>query len=136
MGTWEIEAFDNDDASDWIAGLHSQADLSYIESAFDHVLDIGTNYLEVSECQQAIAAAEVVARLQGNWGIRNAQTRLMDEWVVGLGLTPPPSLANKARQAVRRVKTEQSELLELWSETQDLDAWKQSLAELESRITD
>ena len=46
----------------------------------------------------AIAAAEVIARLLGNWGERNSYTETVDAWVERVRLRPSPELVERARQ--------------------------------------
>ena len=83
---------------------------------------------------EALAAAETVARLQGHWGVRNSYTANVDAWVEKTGLSPSPALARKAHAAIDRVLAETSEIVELWEESGDLDEWKRVVDELRSRI--
>lgn len=134
MGAWSTDSFGNDTACDWAYGLEGTSDLSLVENTIEDVLGTGGEYLEAPEAEEAIAAAEVVARLQGNWGVRNAYTEPADAWVEQIKLTPPAELAQKARAAIDRILTEPSELKELWEESDESDAWKESVTELKSRI--
>ena len=134
MGTWGTGAFDNDTAADWAWTLAEQDDLSLVEAALDAVLAAGEAYLEAPEAEEALAAAEVVARLRGRWGERNAYTEPVDGWVQAHALVPPPALLDKARRAIDRVRTPPSELLALWEETgDDLAAWQAALDDLAAR---
>ncbi len=74
MGAWDYTTFGNDDACDWGGDLRSHDDLSFIEDTLDRVIGAGEEYLEAPESCEAVAAAEVIARLQGHFGIRNAYT--------------------------------------------------------------
>jgi Domain of unknown function (DUF4259) len=134
MGAWDHTTFGNDDACDWGGDLRSHEELSFIEETLDTVIDSGENYLEAPESSQAIAAAEVVARLQGHFGIRNPYTEPVDKWVAAHPLIVPASLARKAQAALDRILTRPSELLELWEESHDFDSWKETITELKSRI--
>ncbi len=49
-------------------------------------------------------------------------------------MAPPDSLREKARRSVARIMEEPSELLELWMESDESDAWKKSANELMSRL--
>ena len=42
---------------------------------------VGEGYLDVDAACEGLAACEVVARLKGNWGARNAYTETVDKWV-------------------------------------------------------
>ncbi len=134
MGTWDIDAFGNDTACDWGYSLEDTNDLLLVESAVERVLATGSDYLEVPDAEEALAAVEVIARLQGNWGIRNAYTETVDAWVERNQLTPPAELVQKAHAAIDRIQQSPSELLELWAESEMVDEWKQSLLDLKARV--
>ena len=134
MGAWSHESFGNDDACDWAAQLEEANDLAFVESALDAVLNVGGEYLEAPVASEAIAAAEVVARLQGNFGIRDPYSESVDAWVERVKIRPPASLASKAHRALDRILSEPSELLELWQETEEAGAWEASVKGLKGRI--
>jgi hypothetical protein len=134
MGAWDHTTFGNDDACDWGGDLRSCEDTSFVEETLDTVLKSGDEFLEAPESSEAIAAAEVVARFQGHFGIRNAYTESVDKWVVAHPLTVPPGLALKAHAALDRILTRPSELLELWEESDDFESWKDTITELKGRI--
>jgi hypothetical protein len=134
MGAWGTGIFDNDTACDWAYDLKETSDLSLIESALDKVLKAGAEYLNASDAEKALAAAETVARLKGNWGIRDSYTEKMDEWVETTRLTPPQALVEKALRGVERALSGPSELLELWSEGEDFTVWEESVKDLIRRL--
>jgi hypothetical protein len=134
MGGWGTGIFDNDTACDWAYGLKETNDLSLIESALDKVLKVGAEYLDAREAEEALAAAETVARLKGNWGIRDSYTEKMDEWVETTRLTPPQALIEKALKAIERTLSGPSELLELWGEVEGFIAWEESVKDLSRRL--
>ena len=137
MGTWDADSFGNDTACDWTYGLEKVKDLRYVEQTLDQVLACGSNQsvpAEVAQC--AVAAAEVVARLKGNWGIENSYSETVDEWVRARRLTPPPALVAKAVAALERIVVEPSELLNLWTEGgEDSNGWVDTVAELKARVS-
>jgi hypothetical protein len=134
MGAWGTGIFDNDTACDWAYELEGAEGLSFIEQTLDRVLDTGSEYLEADEAEEALAAADVIARLQGNWGTRNAYTEEVDTWVERTKLIPSTDLVAKAVSAIERIISPPSELLELWEESSNGSAWKQELKKLESRL--
>jgi|SRR5262245_10113782 len=134
MGAWGTGSFDNDTACDWAYDLKDTSDLSLIESALDKVLIVGAEYLDASEAEKALAAAEAVARLKGNWGIRDSYTETMDRWVETTRLTPPQALVEKALRGIERALSGPSELLELWGETDEFIAWEESVKDLSKRL--
>ena len=58
-------------------------------------------------------ACEVLARLQGRWGLRNAYRQDLDAWVLSHPIQPSADLIRKAALAIDRILAEQSELAEL-----------------------
>jgi len=134
MGTWAVDAFGNDDALDWSYELEKFNDLSLVESTFDKIFTTGSDYLDVTDAVYALVAVEVVARMQGNWGERNSYSETVDKWVEKVDLKPSIELAQKAHKAIERILAQQSELAELWQESDENDAWHASVQELKSRV--
>lgn len=134
MGAWGTGIFDNDTACDWAYALEGQSDLGVIERTLAAVLENGGDYLDAGDGEEALAAAEAIARLQGHWGVRNSYTERMDAWVDAAGLTPSAALVSKAHAAIDRILAADSELAELWSESDEFDAWKDAVAELRGRL--
>lgn len=134
MGAWDVDAFGNDDACDWSYQLEKVKDLSLLDRTLSKVVEKGNAYVESPDSCEALAAAEVVARLQGNWGTRNAYTEPADKWVETTKLQIAPELARKAHQAIDRILAKDSELRELWEESDSFDAWLASIEDLKSRI--
>jgi hypothetical protein len=134
MGAWSCESFGNDDACDWIAQLEEHDDLGFVESTLDAVLAVGDDYLEAPEACEAIAAAEVVARLQGHPGSRDSSSEDVDAWVTRVKLQPSATLIDKARRALDRILTEPSELLELWDEAGPSGEWLAAVNKLKERV--
>ena len=134
MGTWAVDAFGNDSACDWAHTLTQTNNLSLIEETFLTLLAVGTDYLEVDEAVEAIAAAEVVARLQGNFGEKNSHTQTTDTWVEKINKRPNNDLCKKAHRALDRILIEPSELLELWQDSDEFEVWQKSVMDLKSRI--
>jgi hypothetical protein len=134
MGTWGAGTLDNDTAVDWMYGLGEVADLSLIEGTLDRALACGDAYLDASDAEEGIAAAEVVARLLGNFGVRNDDTRPMDDWVNWMTEKPSLALLTKARRLVTRVREKPSALLDAWAGSDKAEAWSRSLADLMVRL--
>ena len=134
MGAWGTGVFDNDTACDWAYGLEEQSDLALIERTLDTVLAAAGEYLDASDAEEALAAIETIARLQGHWGVRNSYTANVDAWVEKAKLQPPPALVRKAHAAIDRILGEDSEILELWDDSELLDEWKQEVDALRLRV--
>lgn len=133
MGAWGPGIFDNDTACDWAYELEGRHDLGVIERALDAVLD-GDDAPDADIGEEALAAAEALARLQGHWGVRNSYTERMDAWVEAAALAPPTALVRRAHAAIDRILAADSELAELWAESDEFEAWKAAVAELRQRL--
>jgi len=133
MGAWGELAFDNDSANDWAYGLEDVDDLSLVEAAFDELEGVGDDYLDQDIACNVLAACEVLARLRGNFGYRNAYTESVDAWVAAHPIQPPPELLNRAHAAMDRVLGERSELRELWEEGNG-DSWRKTVEDLRRRL--
>jgi hypothetical protein len=134
MGAWAVDAFGNDDACDWAYGLEEVEDLSLVEEALDAVMSSAGEYLDGGTAAEALAAIEVIARLQGHWGERNSYSENADDWVEKTRLQPSDELAQKAHQAIDRILADESELKELWQDSDEYDAWVASVEELRGRV--
>src|SRR5438034_799241 len=96
MGAWDVDSFDNDTACDWAERLEEEDGLSLVTATLDRILDSTPEYIDAWDAAKALAAAEVVARLQGNFGVRNAYTETVDKWVSTQTVVPSPEFAQKA----------------------------------------
>jgi hypothetical protein len=133
MGAWGVLAFDNDTANDWAYELEGADDLTLVESALDEVAAAGNCYLDADLACNALAACEILARLQGRPGYTNAYTETVDTWVATHRITPPTELLARASAILDTVLGEGSELRELWDETDGAD-WRASVEDLRQRL--
>ena len=134
MGAWGPGSFDNDAAADWAMECARSAGFTLVEATLDNLLAAEDDERDASDEEEAIAAAEVVARAAGNWGVRNAYSQALDDWIGTLGEQPGPALLAKARRAVQSIRGEPSELRELWSDSGDFAQWRGSLDGLLARL--
>lgn len=134
MGAWSHESFGNDDACDFTYELEEAEDLSPVEAALDVVLESEDGEVDAGDACQAIAAAEVIARLQGRWGLRDTYSEDLDAWVEKVKLVPSAALVDRALRALDMIVAENSELAELWDESEDGDAWRAAVQDLKDRV--
>ncbi len=130
MGAWGAGSFDNDDAGDWLGELSVADGTDILEEAFACVTECD-GYLEAPECSVAIAAAEVVAAMCGQPGVDPPEE--IGAFVARVASAPSPGLVALAGRALDRVRTD-SELRELWDESEEGAQWHQAVAELEGRL--
>lgn len=137
MGAWGTGVFDNDTACDWTYELEKSRNLAVVEAALDKVLSRGDEVVDASDAEEALAAAEVVARLLGRWGERNSYTRTADTWVTRMArLRPSRALTRKALDAIDRILGAPGELQEAWNTPELLERWRAGVLELRGRIED
>jgi|HubBroStandDraft_6_1064221.scaffolds.fasta_scaffold213642_3 hypothetical protein len=134
MGAWGAEIFENDDAADLVEEVMGTSDLSRVAQALDAVLE-SPGYLEAPVASEGLAAADIVARLRGHTGQSAPFDEELSKWIKRTKLSPDAKTVEKARTVVDRVRTEPSELLELWSEG-DPAPWLKSLDALQHRLTE
>jgi hypothetical protein len=134
MGAWSHEPFGNDSANDWGYGLVESTGLGYVEASLDRVLEVGEDYLDASDAEEAVAAIEVLAKLLGKGTQVDSCTRKIDAWVKATGSMPSPALRLKAKQALQKVMSENSELCELWEESDEGAQWKAAMIALRAAI--
>ena len=135
MGSWNSDPFGNDTAGDWSYDLEKTNDLSLIKITLKAALDTEVDYLEAPIAEQAIAAAEVLARLKGKYYVKNAYTACVDKWVEKHPLVPAADLIADAKNAIARILTPPSELLELWQDSDEFENWKLHLDQLIVRLS-
>lgn len=136
MGTWAVDAFGNDYAQDWAQDLQEISNLDAVEDTLDTALDASAGELEAPFAAEALVAIEVLARLQGKGGAASDDSATVDEWVEA---RKPKArrrvdLEDKALQAIARILSDQSELRELWAESEHYEAWRASVEELRARV--
>jgi hypothetical protein len=76
----------------------------------------------------------VIARLQGQWGIRNSYSEELDKWIAANPIAVPNNLKTAADSAIERILGEDSELAELWNEGLPDLAWRRAIEDLRRRI--
>lgn len=135
MGAWGHEIFDNDSACDWQEKLVASDDLSPIQEAFQRVLE-ADDYLEVDEASEALAACEVLAHLRGRPGIQEASIDDLAKWANDHKGLPHEQLTPIAQAVLDRIEADDSELKELWEETNDFDKWLATVEDVRRRLVE
>lgn len=130
MGVWGTGSFENDDALDWVFELENEKNFQFLADAFETVLDQKDTCPEAPDCSVAICAVEVTAGLLGNPA--DDLPEEVSEWMGG---KPDPSsaLLILAKNALN-VILKNSELKELWEETDDYDEWRELVLDLRDRL--
>lgn len=134
MGAWSEEAFGNDTALDWEVNFLDNPGLEMIRQTLDTALQ-PPEYLDADEACEAIAACEVLARLKGQWpaGASASDDQEIDQWVKQNPIAVPAELSDMAVRVIDRILGPDSELVELWAETED-DRWTKCVVDLRRRV--
>ncbi|MDO5863485.1 MULTISPECIES: DUF4259 domain-containing protein [Paenarthrobacter] len=127
MGAWGFQAFENDDAMDWLQDLEDGG-AEVVRHGLNQVTD---GYIEAPDGSVAVAAAEITAAAQGS--PHGDLPENVVTWVRVHGAELTDGDAQLALTAVERVGGEESELAELWDEA-DEPEWTESLDDLAERL--
>ncbi|HET9849918.1 MAG TPA: DUF4259 domain-containing protein [Candidatus Dormibacteraeota bacterium] len=127
-------AFDNDEANDWAYGLEDADDLAPVQAALAGVDTAGADDLDADAATEALAACEVLARLRGRPGYKNAYTEKVDDWVASHPIDPDAHVIEQAGRAIDRILGDNSELRELWDDSGDAEEWRAAVADLRNRV--
>ncbi|UHQ18798.1 DUF4259 domain-containing protein [Lysobacter sp. KIS68-7] len=131
-GTWGTGSFDNDDAADFLLDATKQADVQQLRSALERATSEG--FLEAPDGAYAIASAEMVAAAMGKPTAEASKNAEVGDWVVRVHPKVDPSLAAEAVRALDRVLGDESELRQVWAESEEYDAWRGGVIALRDRI--
>lgn len=134
MGAWSHEPFGNDTACDWAYGLDGQRDFSLVAAAIQQVLDNGHDYLDSDIASEAIAATEVLAKALGRGTQSDAYTEEVDAWLKSITVEPSADLLSKAHAALARIMGPDSELNELWEDSDASSSWASSIKALQAAV--
>ncbi len=129
MGAWSIEHFDNDAALDWLYDFSMNPSVHALEETFKAVADTA-DYIESDDGSAVLAAAEVIAAVKGK-----KSTAYPEDTEVFSRLSISPELIARALQAIDVVsRQDNSELKELWQESDEYEDWQQAVSELKERL--
>ena len=130
MGAWGVGTFENDDAGDWVYQLEEVDGASLVRETLLAAAEPEV-YLDSPTSAVALAAAEVVAALSGQ-----PAPDLPEEvraWVGAHRAAVSPDLRTLAVRALDQVAAD-SELKDLWAESDDAGTWTDRVQELRGRL--
>ncbi len=133
MGAWGNRSFDNDDAADWLLDLIDGSDLDLVRHTLSKAVDSG-DYLEAPDASQAIAAAEVVAAALGRTTQAAQEEEGLADWLARTRPSVPTDLVPLAVRALDRILAPNSELRELWEESEEFADWQSEVDGLRSKL--
>ncbi|HSX64726.1 MAG TPA: DUF4259 domain-containing protein [Pseudoxanthomonas sp.] len=133
MGCWAIGSSGNDSAADWLGDLTATSDLSLVRATIARVLT-ADGYLDSPDATDALAAIEVLAAALGRPTAEAANQPELLEWIAQVKPSPEAKLVSDAQQAIDRILGLDSELRELWEDTEDFGDWQAEVRDLRSRL--
>ncbi len=132
MGAWSEETFGNDAACDWLGEFLEKPSLNAVGNAIHAVFS--EKHVAGDTACKCLAACEVIARLQGKSGLRDAYSEKLDAWVAVNPMTLPAGLKKDACAAIDKILSKKSELRELWDDGKPNDDWHKAVDDLRIRV--
>ncbi|QHS58272.1 DUF4259 domain-containing protein [Chitinophaga agri] len=131
MGTWGTRNFENDGSQDWVFEMMDNKDGGMVADTLQFSLN-KDGILDASECEDALAAAEVVAALAGKASEDFPEDPLENLDVLNLLATP--ALRKLAVAVVEKIRVS-SEMKDLRTEEGQYESWDAVMADLVKRLT-
>jgi hypothetical protein len=119
MGAWGTRNFENDGSQDWIFDLMDNRDGGLVSDTMARIIN-NHEPLEVSDCEEALAAAELVAALVGKPSDDFPEDPL--EQLDSLNLIATRALRNQAIATVNKIIAG-SGMKNYWEQEGNLDSW-------------
>ncbi|NOQ35874.1 MAG: DUF4259 domain-containing protein [Methylococcaceae bacterium] len=134
MGAWGVGNFENDTACDWGYELEQSDDLSFVNRTIQQILEDNGNYLDADLACKGLAAIETIVRLMGKQSEQSAYSEAVDNWVKTHPLNVDDDSKINAIKAIERILAHESELAELWEETDEYQDWIIAVTELKTML--
>ncbi len=132
MGSWDVSSFGNDGAREWLDELLHAKGADRIFRSLMVAGKLGPNdYLQTTESECAIAAAEMVAAGAGNPSPTLPPKAA--QWLQERNFTAGAEIVDLALRVVERV-CKNSELKEVWDDTDSSEDWYLLIHDLEKRL--
>ena len=129
MGSWGYAALEDDTALDFIGEFSDAPSIDSIRVTLVAATD--AEFIDDYAGPRALAAAEVVAAMNGK-PFANLNEAVVS-WASSQG-SPDSALKASAVQAVQKV-FDDSELREIWEDSDAIEPWGKALDDLKSRLS-
>ncbi|SHM85884.1 protein of unknown function [Chitinophaga jiangningensis] len=130
MGAWGTRNFENEGSQDWVFDLIDNKDGGMVSDTLARIIN-NHEKLEVSDCEEGLAAAETVAALVGRASEDYPEDPL-DRLDI-LNLIGTKALRNQAINAVKKIIAD-SGMRSAWEEAGQLEQWEAVQAGLIKRL--
>ena len=132
MGAWGTGHFENDTALDWVYDLEKSKDEKILWNAIEAVMS--EDYVDSDIAVEALAALEVAAGLQGRQSTDLPEE--VEKWLSKHdSIKLPDNFYGRANDALEKIISAESELKDLWEESDSLDEWLTEVINLRERIS-
>lgn len=128
MGSWGYTALEDDTVLDFIGEFGDSPSIELLDKTLQQAIDV--EYIDDWVGASALAAAEVVAAINEN--PLAALDDKIKEWANSAGACVD-NLKSSALMAVNKV-FEESELREIWEDSDGLEQWSVAIEDLKSRL--
>jgi hypothetical protein len=128
MSAWGIKAFQNDYALEFLNEIEGRNDLSAVEEA----ISFSDNYIDADAASHALVGCEIIILLHNI--DRNDIPDSLSAWILSIEEVNPKYLSfllEKAKTAISKVFSADSELWMLWIESPHFFEWR---AEIDNMI--
>jgi tetratricopeptide (TPR) repeat protein len=132
LGSWDVSVFGNDESRAWLAELIGASNCEPIFRALVNAAKIGKDeYLQAPDCERALAAAELVACARGK--ASGEVPPNLKAWLAEQRFVAGAQIVDMAIQVIERIVTN-SELKELWDDTDSKQEWLDCVESLRGRL--
>jgi hypothetical protein len=140
MGAWGVGTFDNDSALDWMHDLIESNNLNELKkklksfnqpSGLMRFFSSKEEYIDEEQASSGLVAGEAIAALIGKPSDDLPEELI--EWIQNNNFKISIKEIELARKAIKKIK-EDSELMELWRESDEFNEWIAKLEDLERRL--
>jgi hypothetical protein len=132
MGSWGHGNLENDAAADWLFEWQEIKTTGFVEGTLDELLE-NTSSPDPRLCQEALAAAEVVAAWNGHPAPAFDPEALSLVQQVEVEEDELEELKQKSKSAITVISGD-SGLMELWEDSLEMDKWRSALKDLVVRL--
>ena len=131
MGSWGYGNLENDAAADWLFEWQELKTTGFVEGTLDELLE--TSRPDVRLCQEALAAAELVAAWNGHPAPDFDKEVLPTVQKVEVDEDELDELKQKSKSAITIISGDSS-LMERWEDTNEMAEWRSTLKNLAQRL--
>ena len=133
MGTWGTRVYDNDAAANWVHKFIDQG-FPLLDGTLEKVMCSEPKSISINDSQEALAACEIIARMNGAFGSRSVFKEELDRLVKENKSVITCELVQKAIEVVDRILSNQSEMHHAWRSDGHRLTWVKNIKYLREQI--